>query len=241
MTMENLMLQGLTKTQAAIINGVSLFHNHKVKSISDGMGKTERVIKRSTNVKLGKVVTKGRFKGYPIYTVTLEERATCDSGCFHYKTCYGNNMPFATRYKADNHLIPTMHNELIELQRKHPNGFLVRLHILGDFFSVDYVNQWAQWLELFPALNVYGYTERKRNTTIGKLVYAMQGSRFMVRTSGDTTAPTMTALSFDDDLGAAKVVSKEAFICPVQLDKVNDCGSCGLCWQASKPVIFLTH
>ena len=241
MTMESLMLQGLTKTQAAIAQGHSLFHNHKVKSISDGMGKTERVIKRSTNVKLGKIVTKGRFKGYPIYTVTLEERATCDSGCFHYKTCYGNNMPFATRYKADKHLIPTMHNELIALQKKHPNGFLVRLHILGDFYSVDYVNQWAQWLDMFPALNVYGYTERKRNTTIGKLVNAMISPRWQVRTSGDINSPTMTALSGDNPLAMLKVKHKQAFICPVQLNKVDSCGTCGLCWQALKPVIFLTH
>ncbi len=77
-----------TKTEIAIKNSVSVFHAHKVKSVLDGMGKTERVIKKSTNVKLGKKVTRGILKGMPIYTVTLEERSTCSETCAHWFTCY---------------------------------------------------------------------------------------------------------------------------------------------------------
>ena len=61
-----------TITDNAIKNGESVFHAHKVKSVLDGMGKTEKVIKKSKNKKLGKKVTKGIFKNMPIYTVTLE-------------------------------------------------------------------------------------------------------------------------------------------------------------------------
>ena len=240
MTMENLMLQGLTKTQVAIAQGQSLFQ-YKVKSVNEGMGKTELVIKKSTNQKLGRKVTKGRLNGMPIFTVTLEERKTCSDTCAHWKTCYGNNMHLATRYVADEHLITAMHKELIILQKKHPKGFLVRLHVLGDFFSVDYVKQWQQWLDMFPALHVYGYTQRGRETAIGKLVNAMISPRWQVRTSGDINSPTMTALSGDNPLAMLKVKHKQAFICPVQLNKVDSCGTCGLCWQAAKPVIFLTH
>ena len=100
MTMENLMLQGLTKTQAAIAQGQSLFQ-YKVKSVNEGMGKTELVIKKSTNQKLGRKVTKGRLNGMAIFTVTLEERKTCSDTCAHWETCYGNNMHLATRYVAD--------------------------------------------------------------------------------------------------------------------------------------------
>ena len=42
------MLKQLTKTELAIETGRTLFPN-KVKSVSDGMGKTERAIKQSTN------------------------------------------------------------------------------------------------------------------------------------------------------------------------------------------------
>lgn len=237
------MLKQLTKTELAIETGRTLFTN-KVKSVADGMGKTERVIKKSTNKKLGKLITKGWAKNMPIFTVTLEERSTCASTCVHWKTCYGNNMPFATRYKADNYLIDAMAKELSLLNDKHKHGFMVRLHVLGDFFSVDYVNNWNEWLEMFPNLHVYGYSEKKTNTPIGAALERLRKKyyrRFMVRVSGDTKRKSLTALSFDDKKTHKQLETKQAFICPVQLDKTDSCGTCGLCWSTKKNVIFITH
>ena len=208
------------------------------------MGKTERVIKKSTNIKLGKKVSKGIFKGMPIYTVTLEERATCSNTCAHWTTCYGNNMPFATRYKADDALLAVMALELEQLNRKHKNGFLVRLHILGDFYSVDYVELWNKWLDKFDNLYVYGYSERKQNTPIGKALQILRNKydkRFMVRISGDLETQTMAAISYDDKRALKQLENKQAFICPVQEDKTASCSTCGLCWTTKKNVIFITH
>ena len=233
-----------TKTEIAIENGVSVFHAHKVKSVLDGMGKTERVIKKSTNIKLGKKVTKGIFKDMPIFTVTLEERATCSDTCLHWWTCYGNNMPFATRYEANDALTDAMEIELEELNRKHKNGFLVRLHVLGDFYSVEYVELWDKWLAQFDNLYVYGYSERKTGTPIGDALNILRErwtSRFMVRVSGDFNLTTMTALSFDNDMAVSQIENKQAFLCPVQEDKTDGCGTCGLCWTAKKNVVFKTH
>ena len=206
--------------------------------------KTERVIKKSTNIKLGKKVSKGIFKGMPIYTVTLEERATCSNTCAHWTTCYGNNMPFATRYKADDALLAVMALELEQLNRKHKNGFLVRLHILGDFYSVDYVELWNKWLDKFDNLYVYGYSERKQNTPIGKALQILRNKydkRFMVRISGDLETQTMAAISYDDKRALKQLENKQAFICPVQEDKTASCSTCGLCWTTKKNVIFITH
>ena len=233
-----------TKTEIAIKNGVSVFHAHKVKSVLDGMGKTERVIKKSTNIKLGKKVTKGIFKDMPIFTVTLEERATCSDTCLHWWTCYGNNMPVATRYEANDALTDAMEIELEELNRKHKNGFLVRLHVLGDFYSVEYVELWDKWLAQFDNLYVYGYSERKTGTPIGDALNILRErwtSRFMVRVSGDFNLTTMTALSFDNDMAVSQIENKQAFLCPVQEDKTDSCGTCGLCWTAKKNVVFKTH
>ena len=233
-----------TKTQLAIKNGVSVFHAHKVKSVSDGMGKTENIFKKSTNIKLGRKVTRGVHKGKIIYTVTFEERATCADTCAHWSTCYGNNMPFATRYKADKALTDRMEIELEKLNRKHKDGFLVRLHILGDFYSVEYVKLWDKWLSKFENLYVYGYSERKAGTPIGNALNVLRTrwtSRFMVRVSGDFNLAAMTALSYDDDRAVKQIETKQAFICPVQEDKTENCASCGLCWTAQKNVVFKTH
>ena len=254
-------MQQLSKTQKAIMAGKSVYHN-RVKSVSDGMAKSETVIKKSTNVKLGKKVTRGKLSGFPIYTVTLQERATCPRSCIHWGDCYGNNMMFAVRYNADDDLIAAMESELETLQAKHPNGFLVRLHVLGDFFSIQYVAQWAKWLGMFPALHVYGYTANQfdapdnKERAIGQAILSLRmacGIRFAVRFSG-SYSDSFSALSADDHRALQLLDDKQAFKSPTQISKetgklakkgeetlVSDCGACGLCWQASKPVVFLTH
>ena len=174
------------------------------------MAKTEKLIKKSTNDKLGKKVRKGHFKGFPIYTLTLEERATCPKSCVHWLDCYGNNMRYAYRYQSGSALEAMLETELAELQRKHPQGFLVRLHILGDFYSVSYVAKWASWLGKFPALHVYGYTANQPNASDSELYWSINLSlrdnangRFAVRFSGNFE-DNFAANSFDD------VRSKEA-------------------------------
>jgi hypothetical protein len=254
-------MKQLSKTQRAIMASKSVYAN-RVKSVSDGMAKSETVIKKSTNIKLGKKVTKGKLSGFPIYTVTLQERATCPTSCIHWHDCYGNNMMFAVRYNADDSLITAMESELETLQAKHPSGFLVRLHVLGDFYSVQYVAQWAKWLGMFPALHIYGYTANQpdaadnKERAIGQAILSLRmacGIRFAVRFSG-SYSDQFSALSADDSKALALLDTKQAFKCPTQISKetgklakkgeetlASDCGACGLCWQASKPVVFLTH
>jgi hypothetical protein len=255
-------MKPLSKTQMAVMAGKSVYHSLRVKSVSDGMAKTERALKASTNVKLGKRVTKGKLSGFPILTLTLEERATCPASCIHWADCYGNNMMNATRYAGDDALLQQIEADLTHYQAKYPKGFLVRLHVLGDFFSVAYVAQWAKWLSMFPALHVYGYTANQydaidsRERAIGEALLSLRlacGIRFAVRFSGSYT-DSFAALSNDDSRSNALLAEKKAFICPTQISKETgklakkdeetlapDCGSCGLCWQASKPVVFLTH
>jgi len=254
-------MQQLSKTEIAIMNSKTVFSN-KVKSISEGMGKTEKLLKVSTNVKLGKKVTKGKYKGFPIFTLTLEERATCPRSCAHWENCYGNNMPFATRYNVGPEFEALLETELQALQQKHPNGFLVRLHILGDFYSVAYVAKWANWLSKFPALHVYGYTanhfdaEDKLEKQIGQAIKTIRDNasgRFAIRFSGHFE-DSFSANSMDDSRSIEQVKNKQAFVCPTQIAKstgeyakkdeetlVPNCGACGLCWASTKTVNFITH
>ena len=77
-----------------------------------------KVLKPSTNDKLGKEVLKGTFKNYKFYTLTLVERETCPKDCFHWDDCYGNNMPFAHRMSAKDELLLTtrIHNDIKSLK-----------------------------------------------------------------------------------------------------------------------------
>lgn len=192
--------------------------------------------------KIGKDVRKGRWAGMPVYTLTLEERATCPRSCRQWLDCYGNNMHLARRVMKGAHLERRLWDELAMLDGKHPRGFVVRLHILGDFYSLDYVALWERALATFPALRVFGYTARDPDhpdCLIGVTLLGMtleHWDRFAPRFSG-AAMPTRTAMVVDSPAD----VPAGAILCPAQLGKTERCGTCALCWQSTRPIAFLRH
>ncbi len=198
-----------------------------------------RVLKSGhNNRKIGKVVTKGRWKGMPIYMLTLEERATRPRDCKAWATCYGNNLNWAQRIVHGGDLEAALERELADLNARHPRGFVIRLHVLGDFYSVAYVYLWRRALAKYPALRVFGYTARDpQGDPIGKLLDAMsrtQWDRFAIRFSG-RGLPERGAEVID------LVQETPAIICPAQTGATDCCGTCGLCWQTQRNVAFLRH
>lgn len=193
------------------------------------------------NRKIGALVTKGAWAGMPIYTLTLEERATCPRTCRQWSTCYGNNMNWATRWRHGVILEALLERQLAELQRTHRRGFVVRLHVLGDFYSVLYVVLWERWLARYPALRVFGYTGWQPGSEIGDAVANVRNvhwNRFAVRTSnGPVGEPRAIILP---RVMAGPVVDG-AIICPAQTGRTGCCGSCGLCWGTKRDIAFLPH
>lgn len=187
--------------------------------------------------KVGRIVAKGRMRGFPIFTLTLEERATCPRTCAEWLSCYGNNMHWPRRHVAGRALEEMLWEELAEKQVKHPDGFLVRLHILGDFYSVDYAELWAEALEAYPALNVFGYTARAPDSAIGQVIAELLGSqpeRWHIRFSGWGGATHGSVV-------VERAEDAEHLICPAQLGKTDCCATCALCWQTDRTIAFLRH
>lgn len=185
--------------------------------------------------KIGKTVQKGHLRGAPIFTLTLEERATCERGCPAWGFCYGNGMQAAERIVAGAALEAALWDELTALQAQHPRGFLVRLHVLGDFYSLTYVALWMRALAAFPALHVFGFTAR--HDAIGDAVREMaeaNWSRFAVRTSGLSQARRASVIS-DTKAGSVGVV------CPAQTGATDCCATCALCWQSDISITFRRH
>lgn len=197
-----------------------------------------RLLKSGHNSrKIGKVVTKGRLRGAPIFTLTLEERKTCPSTCEVWASCYGNRMPYAQRLEHGRAFEERLWEELADKQARHPNGFLVRLHILGDFYSVDYAELWAEALEAYPALHVFGYTARQPDSDIGTVVAQLLGvhpERWHIRFSG-LDAPTNGSIVVD------RPEDTERLVCPAQSGKTECCATCALCWQSDRTIAFLRH
>jgi hypothetical protein len=227
----------LERSHMAVRLGTSLFREGRLRAPKYA---GESLLKNGkNNRKIGKTIVKGRWKGFPVFTLTLEERATCPRTCGHWLDCYGNKMNWPTRFMADHDLIPTLDRELSDLAVNIPN-FVIRLHVLGDFFSVAYVEQWARWLDEFPGLNIYGYTAWQPGTQIGDAVSELATThweRFSVRTSnGDGDRTTRTIYSAN-----ASGIVDGGIVCPVQTGKTECCATCALCWGTQRQIVFLAH
>lgn len=226
----------LASEHPAVVNATSLY------SISARRHTNSVLISGFNSRKIGARAVKSRWKGMPIYTLTLEERATCPRSCELWASCYGNKMHWSRRQPHGPELEDRLEFELRGLQYEHPRGFIVRLHILGDFYSVEYVRKWAGWLDKFPALRIFGYTAREETDPIGRELRELiktRWLRFAVRSSGHKLRGTPGipyTIVVKSETGA-----KGAIVCPAQTDKTDCCGTCGLCWQSKKPIAFLEH
>ncbi|MCW5697334.1 MAG: hypothetical protein KIS96_11465 [Bauldia sp.] len=190
--------------------------------------------------KVGAVVTKGRWKGFPIFTLTLEERATCPTSCGHWRSCYGNAMHMANRIAHGPAFEERLGHELAILNSRHPGGFAVRLHILGDFYSAAYVDLWGGFLDRFPALHVFGFSARwNRTDPIARALLGLvmeRWDRFAIRFSN---APSDECSTVSIEHPVQKPA--DAVICPAQLGKTDNCGTCGLCWATTRRIGFVRH
>lgn len=190
------------------------------------------VLKRSMdNAKLGKLREwrAGAFKGMPLYSLTLEERATCERSCNAWDVCYGNNMPFAHRFDVTTDgglaLMMRLTVELDKLDKKHKTGYSIRLHILGDFFSVAYVDFWREMLASRPLLHIYGYTHRQGEIKAAiDSVWREHYGRFNIMQSDGETGDDKPIALIETTDGAMALP-----LCPVQAKKSSGCLDCGLC------------
>lgn len=194
-----------------------------------------------SNVKIGRDVRKGALRGYWIYTLSLEERATCPSSCLHWRSCFGNAMPFAKRTDhTDPEFLPMLEAEIERLlATRGRKGILIRLHALGDFYHPAYVDFWRDQLRKHPRLAIFGYTAHPWESTIGQRLQLMHDEfvdRAMIRNSnGGRKIMSTISIKAAEDRPAA------AFVCPEQTGGTTCCATCAACWSTTKNVAFLDH
>lgn len=229
-----------TKTELAAMEGRTLFPKTR-----KGQGYTSRLLKASANDKVGQVFTWKPWAGAKIFTLTLEERATCPRDCQVWNICYGNNMPFAHRISLPHEeLISRIEKETEENAKKY-RKIVYRLHILGDFYSVDYVLFWSNLLAQYPNLYIWGYTANLPDSAIGQQIVRLNQSypiadgfsRVLIRFSHN--------LEHSDGIYSAHTQENipGSIVCPEQTGKVSSCGDCGLCMnpKVTKKIQFIKH
>ena len=212
------------------------------KSIKNPIETEFSVLKKgSSNKKLGFKVTAKKWTGKRLYSLTLVERETCPTSCHHWNDCYGNNMPFAHRFDS-NGITTTLEEEIAILMDKHKNGIVIRLHVLGDFFSTAYIKFWEDMLIQYPKLCLFGYTARwdddiYRELNLLNLRYS---DRCVIRFSRNYSYDEIED-KIANRYAASESFEGKSFDCPEQTGTIKDCASCGLCWTTNKNVRFASH
>lgn len=205
---------------------------YRVKTVTE----VKRVLQSvANNSKLGNgvpVVAKGKWRGMAAFTLTLEERKTCPSSCQMWADCYGNNVRFATRVSNEDPgaLMAKIEDETRTLLRTY-GKILVRPHVLGDFFSVEYASFWADLVRRYPGLHIFGFTQWPRDSEIGRAVQAINDAD-----------PERVWVRFSNAGGPMSAnVEGEGIPCPEQTGKTDSCMTCGLCWSTTHPISFKRH
>lgn len=221
----------LAADHPAVVAGKSIFHVTWEPEVGRKV-----LISGINQRKIGHRIVKGPWVRLPVYTVSLEERATCPRSCKMWNGCYGNAMPYAARWQHGATFEKALFANLFWLSGRHKRGFAVRVHVLGDFYSPEYVKLWREALQAIPGLHVWGYTAREKHTEIGAAVAKMNDAfrdRCVIRFSGTETIVIKHANE-----------ANGAILCPAETGAAANCGSCALCWapQArSKVIAFLFH
>lgn len=187
----------------------------------------------SDNSKMGKgsnTISKGKWAGMPMYQMSLEERATCPRTCQQWAACFANNM-FAAHRIDHTHpqFLDVLAAEIAVLANRYRYGFVIRPHVIGDYFSSEYAAFWVDQTAEHPNLHIFGFTHWERDTVTGRIITEWnKNPRVWVRFSdqgGDMSAN----------------VEGEGFACPEQTGKTESCLTCGACWSTVKAVSFKRH
>lgn len=198
----------------------------------------------SYNGKIGGVIRKGHWRDFPVYKLSLEERRTCPTTCAHWRSCYGNKMDKAMRMQAGPDLEARLAREVEALDVMHHKGFCIRLHEIGDFYSLSYVSLWRELLKRYETLHIWGYTARWQindDPIAAALVTLARDAgwdRFAMRFSNAPVpfaAPTTITIEHPYQRPA------DSIVCPEQTGRTESCSTCGLCWATTKRIAFIHH
>lgn len=230
---------GLSIRHSAVIEGRSLFPTR----VFSALDRPQVLLSGHSNAKIGSRIIKGAWAGFPIFTLSLEERATCPSSCGLWNECYGNALPMGVRFRYDTDLMVALDRNLNKVAEAYPRGFAIRLHVLGDFPDIAYAMQWHRWLLRIPQLHVWGYTARPMDQKIGRYVLRLNDpfpERWAFRSSvlpSTPAAPMQAATVWAGDVS-------DGIVCPAETGKTRTCGTCALCWAPAASdvrIVFLGH
>ncbi|MGW8177247.1 MAG: GP88 family protein [bacterium] len=111
---------------------------------------------------------------------------------------------------------------------------LVRIHTVGDFYSVEYIKKWEKIARACAgSTKFYGYTRSWRVDELRPhLEYLMENFLVWLRASIDYT----THQQKPEGWATFSSVDGDGKLCPHDSGKVMFCRDCGICWNSFTPI-----
>jgi hypothetical protein len=186
----------------------------------------------------------GRWRGMWMFTVYLEELATCLSNACPpevKRLCFAHWVPFAVRWTWCPTFFPALDYNLEEAQHEFREGFTVDLHSSGDFPDLEYLEDWIERLDRFPALHLWGNTAHRRESEIGWEIDCLNRTmrdRVAIHFSGESGDMSSRILGVTIEPAAATGL----FMCPAneRHPKAN-CANCAFCVDSTDAFVRLPH
>jgi hypothetical protein len=134
---------------------------------------------------------------------------------------------------------------------------LVRIHVSGDFDTVEYIEQWEALVDQHPDVKFWGYTRSWRISELMEpLEFLRQMPNVQLFASVDpgTSEGAIEALTEDGwrlsrihendkyPLPPEEKITNTGILCPEQLGNEESCQTCGFCWLGTRrDVTFIAH
>ena len=149
-------------------------------------------------------------------------------------------MMYAHRFEVNDNLMVRIEQDLKEINDKQ-QIFLLRLHVLGDFNSPEYVQFWDRMLKKYKYLYIYGYT---RNHITSKYKHIQEIGKAIIKTRAKYTDRFAIRFSnaINEEFSAnSEELTDKGITCLAQVKTNVSCADCTLCWASKKSVVFITH
>ena len=150
-------------------------------------------------------------------------------------------MPFAHRFEVNEAFMLRLESDIEYYVEKYPEGILIRLHVLGDFESIQYIEFWNRMLHTYSSIAIYGYT-RNHITSKYEHIRALGYKTIAVRNIHKDRFAIRFSNKLDDEFSAnSREITNEGITCLAQVKANVSCSDCTLCWASKKQIGFITH
>lgn len=151
----------------------------------------------------------------------------------------------------------TINNQSDDIPPLPDNAKIVRLHVSGDFNSIEYIQSWQKIVASNPSVTFFGYTRSWRVTELLNDLESLKNlPNMFLWASIDKTIKEIPPVGWrrawiegDDRLEnipnrrtMLTFDKKKAVVCPEEAGLIQNCEKCTFCFKnGSRDLVFLKH